>query len=185
MKKIKNILFLLLVVMVMIPFGVNAEGEKPAANKEPVKIYFFHGETCPHCLEAFEWFDSIEEEYGDYFDIAKYEVWNDAENSALMKQVASFNGDNPTGVPYIIVGNYSYVNGFGPDAVIDESTGKTEGDQMIERILETYESDNRYDVMEAYNNRPDYSTVVGIVSIVVIVGIVAIAIITRRGNKED
>ncbi len=180
----KKLLILIFTIIIVLPLGVYAEGEKKEANKEPVNVYIFHGETCPHCQETFEWFESIEEEYGDYFNLVTYEVWNDAENSELMDRIANFNGDNPTGVPYIIVGKYSYENGFGPDSIIDQSTGKTDGDQMIERILETYESDNRYDVMEAYNNRPDYSIIVGIVSIIVIAGIVVMAIITRR-NRED
>lgn len=184
MKKLRSLLLIILTIMIIFPLGVNGEEEKPEANKEPVKVYVFHGETCPHCLEAFEWFDSIEEEYGDYFDLVKYEVWKDAENSQLMENISNFRGDNATGVPYIIVGDYSYANGFGADSVIDEETGTTMGDQMIERILEIYESDNRYDVMEAYNNRPDYSIVVGIVALVIIAGVVVTAIIIRRSNQD-
>lgn len=184
MKKLRNLLLILLTIIIILPLGVKAEGEKPEATKEPVNVYLFHGSTCPHCKEAIEWFDSIEEEYGDYFTLVTYEVWEDQENSKFMDNIAKFRKDNPTGVPYIIVGDYSYENGFGADSIIDQETGKTEGDRMIERILELYESDDRYDVIEAYNNRPDYSVVVGIVAFVIIAGVVGTTIIVRRNNED-
>lgn len=185
MKKIKNLLLILLMVVTILPFNVKAETKKPEANREPVKVYVFRGETCGYCKAALEWFNSIEEEYGDYFDIVDYEVWNNEENHELMEEVASLKGDNASGVPYILVGNYSYPNGFGADTVVDSSSGKTMGDQMIERILEVYESDNRYDVMYELNNKPDYSMVVGIVAGIGIAGLVAVAVVSRRQNRED
>lgn len=183
MKKIKDMLLVIFMIAVMVPFHVNAEVEKPEANKEPVKVYFFHGNGCPHCEEASEWFDSIEEEYGDYFDLVSYEVWYNQENQLLMQEVSDFKGDNASGVPYILVGKYSYPNGFGAEVVVDSNTGKTAGEEMIERILAEYQSDNRYDVMVALNDKPDYSTIVGIGAVIVIVGLGAVAVISRRQNS--
>lgn len=181
MKKLKSVLLVIFMIAVMIPLHVNAEVEKPEANKEPVKVYFFHGDGCPHCEEASKWFDSIEDEYGDYFDLVSYEVWYNEENQLLMQEVSDFKGDNASGVPYILVGKYSYPDGFGADSKISET--QTMGDQLIERILAEYQSDNRYDVMIAMNNKPDYSTVVGIGAVIVIVGLVAVAVISRRQNS--
>ena len=62
MKKLKYLVILLIAALV-IPFTVHADGEE---SKE-VKVYFFRGEGCPHCVEAEEWFITIEEEYGSYF----------------------------------------------------------------------------------------------------------------------
>lgn len=183
MKKIKNLLLVLLVVMTVLPFNVKAETEKPEANKEPVNVYLFRGETCHYCEAALEWFNSIEEEYGDYFNLVDYEVWYSEENSKLMEEVAELQGDTASGVPYIIVGKYSYPNGFAADSIADSTTEQTMGDQLIERILEEYESDNRYDVMVEVNNKPDYSNIVGIVSIVVIAGLVIVAVISRKQNN--
>jgi len=92
-------------------------------------------------------------------------------------------GDTASGVPYIVLGNYSYPNGFSNDTIIDQETEKTMGDQMIEQILEVYESDDRYDVMKEIKEKPDYSNVVGIVAGVIIVGLVAVAVISRRQNS--
>lgn len=188
MKKVRSLLIILLVAVLVIPFSVRAEKEteteKEETTKEPVKVYLFRGEGCGYCASALEWFDSIEEEYGDYFDIVSYEVWYDTENQALMEEVAAFKGDNASGVPYILVGEYSYPNGFAADTALDSSSDKTMGDQLIERILEVYESDERYDVMTELNNKPDYSGIVGTVAIILIAGITAFAIVSRIQNKN-
>lgn len=183
MKKLRSLLVILLITMMVFPFNVNAEENKPEKGKEPVKVYVFRGETCGYCKAALEWFQSIEEEYGDYFDIVDYEVWYNEENKSLMEEVATHMGDTASGVPYIIVGDYTYPNGFAADTVVDNDTQKTMGDQMIDQILEVYESNNRYDVMSELKNKPDYSNVVGIVSGVIIIGLVAVAVISRKQNS--
>ena len=179
MKKVKSLLLMLLIMIIICPFYVRAE----EGSKEPVNVYLFYGDGCPHCEAAMEWFDSIEEEYGDYFDLQTYEVWYSEENSLLMEEVGAFLGDEASGVPYIIVGDYSYPDGFGADSIVDQETGKTAGDQLVERIMEIYESDNRYDVMNELANKPDYSSVVGVVSMIVIVGFVAMVIIARKQSR--
>ena len=185
MKKLKSLLAILLVVVTMLPFTANAEVEveKPKTDKEPVKVYVFRGETCSYCKAALEWFNSIKEEYGDYFELVTYEVWNNSENAELMQKVASHMGDTANGVPYIIVGKYTYPNGFGADTKLSDSSDETMGDQLIARMKEIYNSDERFDVMKELNNKKDYSLVVGIVSGVIIVGIVAVAIISRKQNQ--
>lgn len=182
MKKLKSLLVILLIMMIAFPFNVKADEEKTEVAKEPVKIYFFHGATCGYCQAAFAWFETIEEEYGDYYDIIDYEVWSNTDNQQLMEEVAEIMGDNPSGVPYIVLGEYSY-DGFAADTPVDSTSEQTMGDQMIERILEEYEKDNRYDVMVEIANKPSYDTVVGIVAVVVIVGLGAVAVISRRQNS--
>jgi len=183
MKNLKKLLFVLLIMFTLVPFGVIAEEEKQEkVEKEPVKLYIFHGSTCGYCKATFEWLDTIEEEYGKYFDVVDYEVWGSQENSDLMQEVASVMGDEASGVPYIIVGNYSYPSGFDATAVIDEESNKTMGDELIDHILEVYESDDRYDVMYEIANKPDYSNIVGTVTLITIVGFMAIVIIARRRN---
>ena len=49
--------------------------------KEPVNVYLFYGDGCPHCENAMKFFSSIEEEYGDKFNLIKYETWNDRRNN--------------------------------------------------------------------------------------------------------
>ena len=183
MKKLKTLIMILLIMVIAFPFNVRAEKEeKEEETKEPVKVYLFHSNSCGYCQAALEWFDSIEEEYGKYFDLVEYEV-SSAENSNLWEEVATTMGDTASGVPYMVVGKYSYPNGFAADSPIDSTSEKKMGDQLIERIMEIYESDNRYDVMKKLGDKPDYSNVVSVVSIVIIAGLVVLAIITRRNSK--
>ena len=56
MKKFKIIMVLMLFVFLM-PFLSNAEEVTTTSTKDPVKVYFFHGDGCPHCAEAREWFE--------------------------------------------------------------------------------------------------------------------------------
>ena len=134
MKKLKYLVILLIAALI-IPFTVHAEGEE---SKE-VKVYFFRGEGCSHCAEAEAWFQSIEEEYGSYFQIIDYETWYNRENSKLMQRVAKARGEKAEGVPYIIIGNQSW-NGF----------TESYGSEMIERIKSEFEKDvkDRYDIIK-------------------------------------
>lgn len=182
MKNFKRMLVVLLIMMIALPFNVKAETKKPEVGKEPVKIYLFRSNTCGYCEAAIKWFESIEEEYGDYFDLVDYEV-STQENSQLWEEVATAMGDTPSGVPYMVVGKYSYPNGFGADSLISSDSDKTMGDELLERVFEIYESDNRYDVMKKLTDKPDYNNIVSVVSIVVIAGLVTVAFITRRNSR--
>ena len=118
MKNIKY-LFLIAIAFLVLPFAVFADNEeetKTTSTKESkeVKIYFFRGQGCSHCAEAEEWFKSIEEEYGKYFEIVDYEVWYDNDNKELMERVAEKRGEKAEGVPYLIIGNKSW-SGFTED----------------------------------------------------------------------
>ncbi len=184
MKKILNLWLVVFTILAILPIGVKAEEidiEKPEANKEPVKVYIFRSDSCPHCINTMNFLKEMEEEYGDYYDVYDYET-SDAENSALFEEVATFMGDTGSVgyVPYLVVGKYTYPDGFEPDNLVTDD--QTMGEQLLERIMEVYQSDDRYDVMEALKNKPSYDTVVGIVAGVIIVGVVAMIVITRRHN---
>lgn len=192
MKKLLNsLLILILMVGVMLPTLAYAEGEddkeeeetkeETETAKEAVTVYMFRGETCPHCEEALEWFNSeeVQKEYGSHFKLETYEVWNDANNADLMGKVASFMGDDPDGgVPYILIGKHT-VNGF--DA--------SNSDQLISWIEEEYAKDpaDRYLALEEYEKAGKKDTtvrdVIIVISFVVIVaGIVFVTIKARKGE---
>lgn len=73
-----------------------------------VNIYFFWGDGCPHCEEGFKFLDSISDEYGKYFKLNKFEVWNNEENAELMEKFAAKMGDEVSGVPYIVIGEKTF-----------------------------------------------------------------------------
>ena len=139
MKKLKY-LVLLLITALIIPFTVYAEGEETTSTEsKEVKVYFFRGEGCSHCAEAEAWFQSIEEEYGAYFEIVDYETWYNQDNQELMQKVAKARGEEAQGVPYIIIGNQSW-NGF----------TESYTSEMIAKIQEEFEKDvaDRYDIIK-------------------------------------
>ena len=143
MKKLK-VLLLMLTVLFVVPFGVMAEESTTtddAATEESkeVKIYFFHGNGCGFCANAEAWFEEIEDEYGDKFEVVEYEVWYNEENSKLMAAVGEVRKETPGGVPYIIIGNQSW------DGFSDEYK-----DSIISKIESEYEQEpsERYDIMD-------------------------------------
>ena len=99
MKKIITVICLLIIMLT--PGIVRAEDRKK------IDIYIFHGSGCPHCEEAFKFFDSIEDDYGKYYNLHRYETWHSASNNDLLKEVAEVMGTKKedVGVPYIVIGD--------------------------------------------------------------------------------
>ena len=150
--KVLKYLVVLLAIFLIMPFAVFAEEEasnndentteeassNDNSDSKKVNVYFFRGEGCSHCAEAEEWFDSIKEEYSEYYNLIDYEVWYNTDNSDLMQKVADARGEEAEGVPYIIIGDKSW-NGF--DSSYEED--------MINQIKSVYPQDvkDRYDIM--------------------------------------
>ncbi|MBQ3298433.1 MAG: hypothetical protein IJG97_06560 [Bacilli bacterium] len=142
------ILFAAVLLLPMTVFAVDEEvvAENPEATEttgtedsKEVNLYFFRGEGCPHCEEAEQWFQSIEEEYGNYFKVVDYETWYNEDNAALMQKVAEARGETAEGVPYIIIGDKSW-------------SGFTESyeQEILDQIQSVYAQDvsARYDIMK-------------------------------------
>ena len=118
-------------------FNITVEVDDISYDENKVNIYLFWGDGCPHCENAKNFFESIEEEYGKYFKLNKFVVWYNKDNKEIMNQFASAMGEKVKGVPYIIIGNKTY-KGF-------SSSYK---ESIIEAITSQYK--NSYDV---YFNR--------------------------------
>ncbi len=152
MKKFKLYLAIIMCLL-MIPFTVFAdeadtdskdeatteEKDTKSEDSKKVKIYFFRGEGCPHCAEAEEFFDSIKDEYGEYYKIVDYETWYNTENADLLQKVGNARDEKISGVPYILIGNKSW-SGYSSDM----------NEEIISTIKSEYEKDvaDRYDIME-------------------------------------
>lgn len=85
---------------------INLEDVIKQDNK--VNIYFFWGNGCPHCEEELEFFESIKEKYGDYYNLYTFETWYNEENAKLINIFAESMGEKVTGVPYTIIGNKTF-----------------------------------------------------------------------------
>lgn len=162
MKKIKLFLAIIMCLFAM-PLAVLADegsddnvevtsGETEVQEEDNrVKIYFFRGEGCPHCADAEEFFNSIEEEYGQYYKILDYETWYNSDNAALLQKVGEARNEEISGVPYILIGDKSW-SGY------DDSFA----DDIKDNIKSEYEKAvaDRYDIA----NYVDFTNAAGSVT---------------------
>lgn len=162
----KKSILSIIAILVAIFFPLNVLAKEKEEAKDPINVYLFWGNGCGYCEAAKEFFASIEEEYGDKFDLAAYEVWNDENNQALEQAVADYLGEEVSGVPYIIIGEKTF-NGYSSE--YDE--------EIIEAIEDEYENDERIDVLEkidagevSKSSEKNYDTLIVIGIFAVIIG---------------
>lgn len=173
------IILVLLALLLFVPVVVNAEEmiipvSGDIEGHEKAKIYFFHGSTCPHCKEALEFFDSIEEEYGYMFELVSYEVWGNKDNADLMNKVGKFLDIKIGGVPFFIIG----------EKVFDAGYSEVHNDAIIEAIEKEYASEVKTDIV-ADALAADDDNILGTVIVVgVLVVFVGLMIYARGKNKK-
>ena len=165
MKK-KILLFLMLIGFVFLPLvasaaekkyntldlkGALAEEEIEEAfknykpNDDAITIYLFRGKGCGYCRAFLTFLNSITDEYGKYFNLVSYEVWNDADNSSLMQEVSEYLGEPAGGVPYIVIGDKVFA---GYANVYDDGIK-----EAITTLYKTKKS-KRYDVFNEMKKNP-------------------------------
>ena len=103
-------------------------------------IYLFRGQGCGFCRSFLSFLNSISEEYGKYFKVVSFEVWNDDDNESLMNEVSKVTGKNASGVPYIVIGNKTF-GGYISD-----------WDEDIKAAIKEAYDNNDYDVFEELVN---------------------------------
>lgn len=162
MKK-KIIMFLVTLGIIMLPLSTNASIMDDYAHKnfkdtlaaeditlkntsyketdDQVTIYMFRGQGCSYCRAFLNFLNDISDEYGKYFKLVSFEVWNDSKNNELLDKVASVAGQEAGGVPYIIIGETVF-----PGYLSDwDDTIKT-------TIKSEYDSKDRVDILEKAEN---------------------------------
>lgn len=135
MKKLFMFLFILFSFM-LIPIKTNA--------KDKATIYLFRGKGCGYCRSLLTFLNSINDEYGNMYELKSFEVWNNQNNYELMKSISEFLNETASGVPYLIIGKEVFP-GY---AASYDSSIKT----AIEELYNTKKS-KRYDVMEEYKKK--------------------------------
>ena len=80
-----------------------------------------------------KFFESIEKEYGKYYNLYKFETWYDEKNAKIFNIFANAMSDEADGVPYTIIGEKSF-SGFGGSSK----------EEFLKAIEEQYK--NNYDV---------------------------------------
>lgn len=153
MKKLISILVCLLSVFALIlpAYAAEKEDKKGEAEdkevtKEPFVIYMFSREQCPHCLEAAEYFETLQgdKKFAGKFTFKEYEVFDpswkvkDKRAHKLLEAVAEKYGDDINnekwGTPYIIIGDKSFT---GYAASMNA--------ELEKQINSTYEDENYVD----------------------------------------
>ncbi len=77
-----------------------------------VHLYFFYGETCPHCAQEELFLDELEDKYPD-LKVHHHEVYYDSQNQKLFKEMAQAFGTSARGVPTTFVNDKVWV-GYAP-----------------------------------------------------------------------
>lgn len=197
MGSIKKLLVVLLMVLFVLPTTVFAEEKTYNSlnldetlteeeidhnfsdykeTDDQITIYMFRGKGCGYCKKFLTFMNSIVDDYGKYFKVETYEVWNDTDNAELMQDIASFMNKKAEGVPFIIIGDKTF-NGYSES--YDEDIKSA-----IKELYETKKED-RYDIMKEYvkgdsskTEVKDYdSTFVGIVIFSVIISAVSALVV--------
>lgn len=124
----KKLLLFIAVVMISIPFitkaktyydgystmnlvetlkaeGMEIENKNYKETNDQAIVYMFRGQGCGFCRKFLTFINSISKEYGKYFKLISFEVWNDQQNSALFSKMYSVTGVPTEGVPYVIIGS--------------------------------------------------------------------------------
>ncbi|MFH0952522.1 MAG: hypothetical protein V1838_05100 [Patescibacteria group bacterium] len=115
---LKALIFLPLLLLFLLPNNAQAA--------DPVEVYFFYSQVCPHCSKEEVYLDKLEVEYGDKLNVNRYEIYYNNDNRLIFDKFAEAYNRDISGVPATFVGEQVIV-GYGSD----DTTGQT-----IKNIIE-------------------------------------------------
>lgn len=109
--------------------GIEKHFSNYQESNDKITIYLFRGKGCTFCKAYLTFMDSITEEYGKYFNMVSFEVWNNENNWNLMQRVSyHLKNEVAGGVPYIII-----------------------GDKVFQGFAESYSEDIKKTIVDLYN----------------------------------
>ncbi len=79
-----------------------------APGEQPVAIYFFWGDGCPHCAAAKPFLAELAQRYPNV-ELRAYEVWYNQANQMHFQRMATAYGFEPSAVPTIFIGDRHWV----------------------------------------------------------------------------
>lgn len=109
---------LLAMLLLLAMPSVQAQTHQSAQQTEqPVVIYFFWGDGCPHCAKAKPFLAELAQRYPSV-DVRAYEVWYDEQNQLLFTQMAAAYGFEPSAVPTTFIGDRYWV-GYAEELAVE------------------------------------------------------------------
>ena len=121
--------------------GIELQNKDYKEDDKQAIIYMFRGDGCGYCHAFLEFLNSISTEYGKYFRLVSFEVWNDSANADLFKQVPLVTNEAAGGVPYIVIGQKVF-GGYAESY-----------DEDIKSAIMAQYNDPSYDVFEKLDER--------------------------------
>ena len=164
--------------------SINANLSNYKETSDQVTIYLFRGNGCEHCENFLNYLSSIIDNYGKYFKLRSYEVWNNDDNQELMNKVGEyFNYDVTSkefGVPFIIIGEETF-SGF-------TDSKKT---TILNAITEEYNANSKFDILEELgiteNNEVSICNNTNVIIwlvVLIVVSTTIIVFVNVRANKK-
>lgn len=112
MKKIFFVLFLIIFLSLLL------KADFSLAQEQKINLYFFYGQTCPHCKKAEKFLEDLKTKYPQLL-IKSYEVFGDKENADLLLKLFEACGEKKqVRVPAIFIGEEVIIGYWS-----DETTG--------------------------------------------------------------
>lgn len=118
--------------------GIELKNANYEESDKQITVYLFRSSNCQYTKPLLEYFNSISDEYGEYFKLMAFDVAQNSDNMDLYREVVDFLGEEVKGVPFYIIGDKTYL-GFSEEA--KGEIGRT--------IKAEYDRFDRYDVFEA------------------------------------
>lgn len=180
MKKIK-LLLVALISVVLLPLSINA------ASNEKITVHIFRGEGCGYCKAALSFFDSIKEEYGQYYELEEHEVWYDEDNATLMSNVAAYFNEEVNGVPYIIIGDKTfqgYTESYN-DEIKQAIKDAYDSGKFEDRVKQVQDGTATTSNTSKKDKDKDSNTTTIIIIAVALVGFVALFYFARDNGTEE
>jgi len=89
-----------------------------SAEANPVNVYFFWGDGCPHCAKEEVFLEFLKNKYPQ-IELHSYEVWKNSDNRQLLAELGKKLNINVSGVPFTVVGEEHFVGWYD-----EKSTGQ-------------------------------------------------------------
>jgi thiol-disulfide isomerase/thioredoxin len=107
-KKWVAVLLSILLVILGVAVGFILFSNFVRAENKTVCIYFFYGETCPHCAQEKPFLQKMVEKYPE-IEVHSFEVYFNKENQKLWENVSKAYDTVASGVPMTFIGNKVFI----------------------------------------------------------------------------